>query len=381
MNILFPVPAGQNGYTPNMRCLDATAETLDTVISPGFVNKIMSSGNPLNPNDMLLVSYANGVEFFYQSINNEGVISLLPANQTVPFPFTNVQFVAAGGSDLNAGNNLNAPKATVAAALSAVSAGGLVWVLDAQTFENQPITFNKMVTLYAPNCIFVQDSVSGSLFTQVDTGGSYLVYVVAQTLEAAGGANVITQNGALSGLLVYASETIGPINASGSLLLTSSLYSGALTFTATAQAFFDVIDVPSYTLSAAIGSRLNGKFGNTHFGTQTFIDQVISQQVETQETVGRTVTADDSNTTINYMSASTGAYVFPNTGIPVGTVITFTQLSSGAVQFNSDGTSTILSYINATPVRTNGLNSVGTAEQIAAGVWMISGNLVMGIGP
>lgn len=376
MNILYPVPAGQNGYSPNVRMLNASAETLDTVISPGFVNSIISAGNPLNPNDMLLVAYENGLEFFYQSINNQGVITLAPANQTVPFPFTNVQFVAVGGSDLNPGNNLNAPKATVGAALSAITAGGLVWVLDAQTIENQSFVFSQEVTIYAPNAIFTMNAPSGSIFTQTDTGGSYIVSLTAQSIEATGGASFLVQNGSLSAFILNAQETIGVATLNGvTIFNTLLLDSSALNLMSTSRTTFDVPYNPGTALNISVGATVNGRLADTYYGTQTFINQIISQQNETQETVGRTLDPSDSNTTVNYMNTVTGTYVMPATGIPVGTKGSFVQLSSGAVQISSDGTSTILSYLNVTPVLTNGLNAKADWEQISQGVYLISGNI------
>jgi hypothetical protein len=359
-----------------IRFLNAENESLDTVISPGFINSILSVGNTIQPKDMLLVAYANGTEFFTQSESN-GVITLAPANQTVPFPFTNVQFVAVGGSDLNAGNNLNAPKATIQAALNAITAGGLVWVLDSAIYENQPIVtpiFN--CSIYAPNATLIIDAVSGSLITQPDSGGNYVTFIYAAVLEAAGGANVITQNGSSTALSIYANELGGPGTFNGTTIFNISIIAAnALNFTSTSSGIFNVGFCPEPSITAAVGATLYGKLGDTYYNTQIFANQIISQQQETQETVGRTLIGSDSNTTVNYMNTVTGTYVLPATGIPVGTRVTFMQLSSGLIQFNSDGTSTILSYLNASPVQTGGLNAVATAEQISAGVWMIYGNL------
>ena len=379
MNILFPVPAGQNDYNPIVRSLNAAAESLDTVISPGFVNKILSVGNTINPDDMLLISYANGSELFIQNTSNEGVITLSPANETIPFNFTNVQFVAQGGSDLNPGNNMNQPKLNIQAAIDAVTAGGLVWVLDSGIYS-QPLTFNKGMTVYAPNVFFEIDAISGSLITQADTGGGYIVNFTAQSIEVVGGANFITQNGSFSTILLNAEEIIGIGTLNGTVFLNTLFMSGVLNFLSTSRVLFNVAATQMLTLNTSIGAQLEGKLGNNFYGTQTFINQVISQQIELQETSGRTLGAGDSNSTVNYMSVSLGNYVLPNSGIPVGTIIEFMQLSSGVVEFDSDGTSTILSFLNASPVVTGGLNAVAYAEQISQGIWMISGNIIQGGG-
>jgi hypothetical protein len=381
MNILFPVPAGQNDYNPIVRSLNAAAETLDTIITPGFLNKVLSVGNTINKDDIILISYANGSELFIQNRNSEGVITLSPANQTIPFGFTNVQFVAQGGSDLNPGNNINQPKLTIQAAIDAITTGGLVWVLDSAIYS-QPLNFNKSLTLYAPNALFILDAVSGSLFTQADIGSPYVVYVYASIAQASGGATVLLQNGSFSSIAINAQEIIGPAALNGSSYFNAILMANSkFSISPTAQVLFNVSKVFSPDLTINIGAIVEGQFGDSYYGIFSYGNQLIWQQQESQETVGRTVLSSDSNSTINYMNASTGSYVLPNSGIPVGTRVTFMQLSSGAVQFDSDGSSTILSYLNSSPVRTNGLNAVGVAEQISAGVWMISGNLVLGIGP
>lgn len=378
MNILYPVPVGLNGVSPQVRSLNAHAESLSTIMNPGFLNAVLSAGNQIDPSDILVVNYANGTQLFTQQESN-GVITLVvydPGNNN--FPFTNVQFVAKGGSDLNAGNTFSAPKLTIPAAISAVTTGGLVWVLDSGVYENQFITMPPGVTLYAPTAFLVVDAVSGSLITQLDTGMSYVSYLYAQNLEASGGANLVTQNGALSGLLINAIEAIGPCTFNGTVGLEIDVFpNSALTFTATGVGFLNVGVSATSTITITTPDTVHGKFGDTFYGTQTFIDQVISQQQQTQETVGRTLIPSDSNTTVSYMNTVTGNYSFPATGIPVGTKISFVQLSSGVVQFNSDGFSTILSTVSA-PVITNGVNAKGYAEQISLGVWIIDGNVISG---
>lgn len=382
MNTLFPVPAGQNAYNPNVRMLNAVAESLDTIITPGFVNSILSMGNVLNPTDMLLVAYQNGVEFFYQNVTPEGTITLAPANQTTPFSFTNVQFVAKGGSDLNVGNNLNAPKLTIPAALSAVSAFGVVYVIDSGTYS-LPFTLPANVSLYAPNATFEYSASSGSFITLADTGTRYASSLNIGLFSVTGGALAITENGALSGLLLNVSAwEHGPAVFNGNASINADLLTNSvLTFNASAGGFLNVgFAGPGSSIVQTTPGSVSGRFGDVFYNTQTFINQVISQQQETQETVGRTILTSDSNTTINYMNTITGDYILPATGIPVGTRVTFNQLSSGVVEFDSDGISTILSYLNSSPVQTGGLNAVATAEQISAGVWMITGNL-QSIGP
>jgi len=379
MNKLFPVPVGLNGVTPQIRSLDASSESLSTIINPGFLNSVIAMGNQIDPDDMLLISYANGTQFFSQSIA-DGVITLSPANDVIPFPFTNVQFVAKGGSDLNAGNTLNAPKLTIPAALSAITAGGMVWVLDSGNYSI-PFTMPANVVLYMPTARLTYSNAAGSLITFPDTGTSYTSLIFCADLEVTGGANAITQNGALSGLLIQAAAwSVGPATFNGTASINVDLLpSSVLTFTATGAGLLNIgfAGGASSVVVTTPGSVV-GKFGDTYYNTQTFLNQIISQNQQTQETVGRTLVATDSNTTVNYMNTTTGTYVFPATGIPVGTKGSFTQLSSGHVQFNSDGTSTILSYLNTSPVLTNSLNAKADWEQISQGVYMISGNIIGG---
>ena len=384
MNILYPVPVGQNGVDPIVRSLNAKAESLNTVITPGFINSILQMGNTINPDDLLLVSYANGTQLFNQSVS-DGVITLSPASETVPFPLTNVQFVAKGGSDLNIGNNINAPKLTIQAALNAISANGLVWVLDSAIYENEPFVmpiFNA--TVYAPNAQLVIDAASGSLITQNDTGSDYVSLIYATTVQAAGGANAITQNGALSELYLETDVLGGPSSFEGFAIFNCGFVSGnQLSFSATATGIFDVSFCPSPNIAQAVGANLTGKLGNVYYDTQTVLNQLISQQQELQETVGRQLMASDSNSTIQYMSVTNDAYVLHatvNQAIPIGTVVRFMQLSSGAALFNSDGTSTVLNYLNV-PSQTGGLNAVAEAEKISDTVWMVSGNIAIQTGP
>jgi hypothetical protein len=386
MNTLFPVPAGQNAYNPNVRMLNAVAESLDTVITPGFVNSILSMGNALNPTDMLLVAYKNGVEFFYQSVTPEGVITLAPANQTTPFPLTNVQYVAKGGSDLNIGNNINAPKLTIPAALSAISAFGLVVVLDSGVYSD-PFTLPPNVSLYAPNAIFQYTAASGSLITQPDTGTNYIDYVTIGLLEVSGGASAITQNGALSGLVLnVAAWIVGNASFAGTALITSPIISNpTLTFGASGNG---VLNVSAAGLGASIvqttPGSVTGNFGGVYYGDQTFLNRSISHQDELQETSGRELAVSDggSDVTIQFNSMTNANYILPetsNVNIPIGSIVTWVQVGAGAVNFEQGTGVTILSLFGVNP-QTTGIGAKAFAEKLTDTVWVVSGD-IQAVGP
>ena len=87
------------------------------------------------------------------------------------FPFTQVQFVAKGGNDANAGNLMGAPKLTIQAAINALglspSVTGLVWVLDSGSYD-ESLTSTYSFELYAPNAQIISNG--GDLLTINNSG-------------------------------------------------------------------------------------------------------------------------------------------------------------------------------------------------------------------
>jgi hypothetical protein len=384
MNILFPVPAGQNGYKPNVRSLDANAEDLSSVIAPGFLNSILNMGNTINQNDILLVSYKNGTQFFTQSLA-DGIITLAPANDTIPFPFTNVQFVAKGGSNLNAGNTLESPKLTIPAAIAALSGHGVVWVLDSGTYSD-PFVLPPSVGVYAPIAVGSYSNASGSYITLNDTGLGYLSFVSFALLEVNGGANAITVNGTQSGLIAqFEAWTGGPATINGIMSIQSQIVGNSIiTIGASGQLYVDVGFSGVSTIVQTTPGTASGKFGNTFFADQTFKNRSISYQDELQETVGRTLALSDcgSDVTIQLNSLSPVTYTLPqtsNVAIPIGTIVTFIQVGAGAINFAAGAGVTLGSLFGTTP-QTTGTWAKAFAEKLTDTVWVVSGD-IQAVGP
>lgn len=378
MNILYPIPAGLNGVNPIIRSLDARSEDLNTIIQPGFINSIKSMGNELDITDLLLIAYEGGTQLFQQSIS-DGVITLAvysPGDNS--FHFTNIQFVAKGGSDLNVGNTIGSPKLTIPAALAAVVPQGVVVVLDSGRYE-EPFVMPANVGVYAPYAVGALSAASGSLVTLNDTGLGYVSFLIFGAIEVNGGANAITVNGTLSGLvaniLLYAG---GPATVNGTLSLDSQIVGGSvITVGATGQLIVDVGFSGTSSIVETTPGSVKGKFGDTFYGSQTFLDKFVSHLTPSNETVGRTLTADDAGDFIAYNNVSNDNYTLPSTAdaaIAVGTIIPFFQLGAGKIIFLPGPGVTVQSKVG-TAVRTTVAFSKAEANKLSDTLWVVSGDI------
>jgi hypothetical protein len=376
---------GQNGWSPTWSYIDASTESLSTVTNPGYINSILAAGNNIDTKSLVVVAYDAGTQIFQQT-NVDGVITLSiysPGDNS--FPFTNVQFVAKGGSDLNAGNMLGSPKLTIPAALSALSGQGVVWVLDSGTYS-EPFVIPPNVGVYAPTAVGSYTNATGSYITLNDTGVGYLSFVNFAALQVGGGAQAITVNGTQSALIAqFDIWTSGPAAINGIMSIFAQIISNSIiTVGASGQLYADVSFSGISTIVQTTPGTASGKFGNDFFADQTFKNRSISYQDELQETVGRQLQLSDggSDVTIQFNSMSPANYILPQTSdvdIPVGTVITWAQVGAGAVNFLQGTGVTILSLAGTTP-QTIGTGSKAFAEKLSDTVWLVSGD-IQAVGP
>jgi len=385
MNILFPPQAGLNGVTPVFRFLDASAEELNVVTNPGFLNSILAMGNIINPSDLLLVAYKGGTQIFQQSVS-DGIITLevySPGDNS--FTFTHVQFVAKGGSDLNAGNTLGAPKLTIQSAIDALpSTNGsfyLVIVTDSGNYTEHLVAKQNLI-IWAPNATLT--NTTGTLLTLPNLGVSYQVSATFALISASGGAGTVSVLGASSALNLETQALVGgAVTLQGNMFLKATQVTSVTTnIAATGQLIAAVMNASSSPINVTTGGNVIGNFADSYYGTHNFKNKMTFQQDESQETVGRTLTIDDGVTTIQYNSMSDGTFTLPQTSsvaIPVGSVVSFVQVGAGAINFVADLGVTLGSPVGSTP-QTSATWAKAFAEKLTDTVWVVSGD-IQAVGP
>lgn len=384
---VFQAPTGQQNYTPIAQSINAEDATLTQILTPGFVNSSASIGT-INPNNLLIIKYQNGTDIFRQTIV-DGVVHLSIAfPNSNGFPFQNLQFVAKGGSDLNVGNTLGSPKLTIQAAINALnlssSQSGVVWVLDGESYDEQ-LTTTYGFQLYAPTASIVSNG--GDLLTINDSGENTLTSITcAQFAKFSPGGLALNLLGAQSNVFLNSKIVQGDMYVEGGFIdgniaqVASNVHvasTGMFGPTIINKIFFTLTVDTGGTVFGNIGSIVPGDASNIFYGQQTFINKLIFQSNELSETTGRTVSAADSNSTIQYTNLTATQYILPatiNVNIPIGTIIRFVQLGNGAIQFSDDGASSVISYVGG-PCQTNGLNSKATAEKLNDVVWLVDGNI------
>lgn len=382
---------GLAGVTPTFVYLNTT-DSFNTLITPGYMNGIKSSGIEIEPTDFVFAVYNEGAsKGLFTLTETNGIFTLQLYNPgSGQFQFTQVQFVAKGGSDLNPGNEMSFPKLTIGAAITALnlspSNAGVVWVLDGELYEeNLVLPFN--VDLYAPNASI--ECQTGDLLTINDTGSNTLARVTCASLFANSPGKSLNLLGAQSNIFFDAQVVQGDMHIEGGCVSTSvAQINSAVHVTSTGEYAPRIINAIAYTLTFDVGATIAGNVesimspglsSNDIYGGQTFLNHMIYQSPPSTETVGRSVVPADSVTTIVYNNAAGGNYTLPDTAsssIPLGTKIDFVQLGLGAVTFVAGAGVTIVSIVGAA-AKTNGAGSVATAYKYTDTIWIVSGDIVI----
>ena len=370
----------------------STTEDYATITAPGYLNTAGTVGVSFQSNDFIFAQYNDGLNngLFNVSIT-DGVFTMSVYNpNSNSFTFTNLQFVAKGGSNGNVGNQMGLPKLTIAAAISALALGpsqrGTVWVLDGAEYqENLVLPFN--ISIYAPNSSITAANASATI-TINDSGQNTLASITCAQVANFGAGLCINLLGAQSNLFIDSKIVQGDMYIEGGFIDGNIAQVDSTVHVASTGMFGpNIFNAISFTLIADLGSTIAGNIqsiispgvsNNDVYGNQTFKDHVILQTPPSTETTGRTVAIADSNTTIVYNNASQGTYTFPQTtsvAIPIGSKIDFIQLGLGAIAFSAGSGVTLISYLGG-PIQSNGPGSVSAAYKYTDTIWIISGNLI-----
>ena len=131
-----------------------TTENFATITAPGYLNTAGTAGVTFQPNDFLFVQYNDAANSGLFNISSDGGIytmSVYSPNSN-SFVFERVQFVAKGGSDLNAGTSIGSPKLTVQAAINALAPNltdpSLVNIMDDAVYNE-----NLVFVIYQKNIV------------------------------------------------------------------------------------------------------------------------------------------------------------------------------------------------------------------------------------
>lgn len=380
------LPFSQTGISPRLLFLDTT-EDYATITTPGFLNSVQNVGIDIQNHDVIFCNYGSGTNFgmFVVSIDSGIFTMSVYSPNSNSFIFTRVQYVAKGGSDLNAGTSLGLPKLTIQAAINALSMTsssiGLVVVLDAGVYtENLVLPFN--IQVYAPNATIAGST--GNLITINDSGLATSATLIANSINHSGSDKSLNILGGQSKLTLMCPNIGGDINLEGTLEGQVTDFNCKVDISATGIWRVNVLNAVSYDLTVVSGGVVSGSFGsaenatNTTYGEQTFSDRLIYQIAPSTETAGRVVAASDSNTRIVYNSAEGDDYTLPQTSdvdIPLGTKIEFMQLGVGEVSFVAGSGVTIVSSEGAL-VNTAGTGSVAGAWKYTDTIWVLDGDIV-----
>jgi hypothetical protein len=387
-NIISQSPFSATGVRPGQWFL-TSSEEYTTLITPGYLNSVSSAGIDFNPNDIIYAQYNDGANFgmFIVSVDN-GTFSMdIYSPNSNSFVFQHTMFVAKGGSDLNSGTSIGAPKLTVQAAINALAPNltdaSVVNIMDGGTY-NENLVLPLNLSIYGPNATLL--STTGDTITVQDSGQTTLSAVRVASLKSDSGLaiNVLGPNSVL-----YSETPIiqGDIYSEGVLLTKNglSLIDSTVTIAANSQAVLNFTNLigstlvadPTATVAGSLGVINPGDTKNTIYGNTAFNDRLIYQTTPNTVTAGLTVGIDDSNTRIVYNNASNGNLVLPETSdaaIPIGTNIEFTQLGLGAIEFIAGQGVTIISLAGGT-VKTTGPGSSSNAWKYTDTVWVISGSI------
>lgn len=370
---------GSAGIFPSFSFLE-TNESFATITEPGYLNKVKGSGIELDENYFVFASYGepSQTQIFVVDVD-DGVFTLQTYSPNDnSFEFTDVQFVAKGGSDLNPGDKIGFPKETIQAALNdltpPVSGFAMVSVMDSGNYEEN-IVIPPNVIVWAPNATL--SATSGAAITLNDTGGSYSCGVKIGSVSASGGATILDLNGPQSTLIFEPNVAFGGnMDVEGVLYLKADLVQfSVITIQATGQIISEVLNAISSGLSGS--GNLIGRFSNIWYGPQSFNGKITFNQEEKEETTGRTLNTSDPVSTIQYNSVSDGNYELPQTsdvGIFVGSVVTFVEIGTGRILFDAGAGVTITS-VAGPAVRTTGAGAKAFAEKLSDTVWLVSGDI------
>lgn len=386
-NIIAQLPFSVTGVKPGMWFL-TSSEDYATLIAAGYLNSVSGAGIDFQPNDIIFAQYNDGINFgmFIVSVDG-GVFSMaVYSPNSNSFIFSHVQFVAKGGSDLNAGTSMGLPKLTIGAAITALNPGivtpSLVWILDNGIYDENVVLPNN-IFLYGVNANL--EPAAGDALTINDSGTGTYAQVTLARIESLGNAVAIAGPG--SQMLLNCPVMLGNITNEGILeLKTELLQNCAYTSAANSFNFLYINFQEGCTFTFDPASQVNGNIqtvlglGNTNniiYGQTSYNDHLIYQESPSTETIGRTVAIADSNTRIVYNNAADDNYTLPQTSdvaIPIGTNIEFVELGLGAAVFVAGAGVTIVSSLGAL-VKTNGAGAVARAWKYTDTIWILDGNL------
>lgn len=385
---------GLSGVTPAFVYLNTT-DSYDALITPGYLNNVKSAGIEIEKTDFVYAVYNNGEsKGIFTLVDVDGVFTLQLYNPgSGQFQFTQLQFVAKGGSDLNPGNEISFPKLTVNAAIAALNLSptqtGLVWILDDGEYqENVVLPFNMQ--LYGPSAVITAPT--GDALTINDTGANTLSVVTLSALNATSPAKALNLLGAQSNIFLKCNLVQGDMHIEGGCVNANiAQIASNVHVTSTGQFGASIINAIVFALTSDPGATIIGNIQqilgpgdtiNTIYGAQNIAGKLSYQTLPSTETAGRTVGIADNNTAIVYNNAANDQYLLPDTAsvaIPIGTKIDFIQLGLGAVEFTAGVGVTIVSSLGAT-VFTSGAGAVATAYKYTDTIWVISGD-ISSVGP
>lgn len=370
---------GKSGIFPALAFLE-TDESYSEITQPGYINNVISAGYTIDENYFVLASYGVPAQLQIFTVDvNDGVYTLetYSPNEN-SFEFTEVQFVAKGGSDLNPGDKLGFPKETIQAAINDLSPPmngfSLCYVVDSGSYEEN-VVLPPNVLLLAPNANITASS--GAVLTLNDTGQFYTSAARIGGLLPTGGALAVDSNGPQTTLILDAPVIQGgDIDIEGTIYLNSLLVQFCqINIQATGQIVSDVQNPISSSLNGP--GNLIGKFGSFQYGPNTFQGKMTYFQDELQEVAGRKLTTTDPISTIQYNNPSDGIYVLPQTSdvpISVGARVSFVQIGMGKIQFNAGPGATITSAAGAN-ARTSVAGGFAIAEKLTDTLWVVFGTI------
>jgi len=386
-NILTPLPFSETGVRPGLWFLNSD-ESYSTITTPGFLNTVALAGYDLQDNDVIFTIFNANTEFAMLVVSiTDGVYSLnVYSPNSNSFIFTQTQFVAKGGSDLNPGTSIGLPKLKIGSAISALmlspSQQGVVIILDdGSYYENVVLPYSLQI--WGPNASI--NCNSGDLLTINDSGDDTLAVINVAALFNYGSGKSVSISGALSNMFLSAGVIQGDIYDEGGLVLREvAQITSNIHITATGQFSPTIVNAIDCTFTFDTGSTimgsiqtLNGTPLNQVYGDTTYLNHLMYQTPPSTETVGRTLAIVDSNTRVVYNAAVIGDYTLPQTSsvaIPIGTQITFVQLGIGAVSLVAGAGVTIIAN-QTLPVGTAGAGAVIYAWKYTDNIWIVSGDM------
>lgn len=389
-NVLTVNPYTATGVKPGQWFLDSSEE-FDTLTEPGYLSSVATAGLDLQPNDFVFAQYNDGanVALFNVIESSPGIFSLqVYSPNSNSFVFTNMQFVAKGGSDLNPGTTIGLPKLTIQAAIDALSLSpsnpGAVWVMDDNEYdENLVLPFN--VQVYAPMATI--SCTTGDLITVNDTGSNTVASIACQALNNYGSGLCINLLGSQSNIFLNTKICQGNMYIEGGMVDSLIAQIASEVHVAATGVFgVDIVNAILFTLTTDVGATVVGNVGSVigpgvsltnSYGNRAFINKLTYQTDPITIVAGRFVQSEDGSTRIVYNNAADGDFTLLPTAdlaLPIGTNIEFTQLGLGAIVFVAGLGVTIVSPEGST-VQTTGTGAYAKAWKYTDTIWIISGDL------